>query len=301
LRKKKRDDKPPMRWLGISLYIPVESIDAVSNFLMEQGASGIEEGKRDSKGERLKAYFLENGGERKVIEALRRYLNSLQAMQPAISQTRIETFSLVEQDWGENWKKFFKPVQVTSRLVVKPPWSSFQLRKNQASIDITPGMAFGTGTHATTKLCIRALEERLRKKGISVLDVGTGSGILSIAAARLGAREVLGMDTDPVAVEVAKQNVSQNRVSHIVKVRRGSVGRIRRRFDVVVANIDLRSLRRLRQPLLRHLKRKGLLILSGILEGERDRLRQYYTETGLLRGAEVTQEGEWVCLTFKKK
>ena len=301
MRIKKRDDKPPKRWLGISLDVPRESVDAVSNFLMEQGASGIEEGKGDAKRERLKAYFLQNGREGKVIEVLRRYLKSLQAIQPEISQTKVNTISLLEQDWGEKWKRFFKPLQVTSRFVVKPPWSSFQLRKHQVSINITPGMAFGTGTHATTKLSIRALEKRLRKKGLSVLDVGTGSGILSIVAARLGAREVLGMDTDPVAVEIARQNVSQNGVSHIVKIRKGSIGRIRRRFDVVVANIDLRSLRRMRQPLLRHLNRKGLLILSGILEEERDRLRQHYTETGLLRWAKVTQEGEWVCLTFSKK
>ncbi len=297
----KKDGKPPKRWLGISLYVPRESTDAVSNFLMEQGASGIEQGNEDAKGERLKAYFLQNGRERKVMEALRRYLRSLQAIRPEISQTKIETLSLPDQDWGENWKKFFKPVQVTSRLVIKPPWSSIQLGKHQISIDITPGMAFGTGTHASTKLSIHALEERLRKKGLSVLDVGTGSGILSIVAARLGAREVLGMDTDPVAVKIARQNVSQNGVSHIVKIGRGSIGLIRRRFDVVVANIDLRSLRRLRQPLLRHLNRKGLLILSGVLEGERDRLRQHYSETGLLRCAKVTQEGEWVCLTFRKK
>lgn len=289
------------RWLAISLRVPRESIDAVSNFLMEQGATGIEEGEEDPKGERLKAYFLKNGREEGICRALRRYLKSLRAIQPGISQTKIEVLPIPEQNWGENWKKFFKPVRVTSRFVIKPPWSSFPLRKNQISIDITPGMAFGTGTHATTKLSIRALEERLKKKRASVLDVGTGSGILSIAAARLGAKEVLGIDTDPVAVEIARENVSQNGVSNIVKIRKGSIGHIRRRFDVVMANIDLKNLRRMRQPLLRHLKRKGPLILSGILEREGDRLRQHYMETGLLRWIRSTVEGEWVCLTLQKK
>jgi ribosomal protein L11 methyltransferase len=268
---------------------------------MEQGATGIEEGEEDPKGERLKAYFLKNGREEGIYRALRRYLKSLRAIQPGISQTKIEVLPIPEQNWGENWKKFFKPVRVTSRFVIKPPWSSFPLRKNQISIDITPGMAFGTGTHATTKLSIRALEERLKKKRASVLDVGTGSGILSIAAARLGAKEVLGIDTDPVAVEIARENVSQNGVSNIVKIRKGSIGHIRRRFDVVMANIDLKNLRRMRQPLLRHLKRKGPLILSGILEREGDRLRQHYMETGLLRWIRSTVEGEWVCLTLQKK
>jgi len=300
---KKSDDKEKSinGWLAISLCVPRESIDAVSNFLMEQGATGIEEGEEDPKGERLKAYFLKNGREDGIFRALRRYLRSLRAIQSGISQTKIEVLPIPEQNWGENWKRFFKPVRVTSRFVIKPPWSSFPLRKNQISIDITPGMAFGTGTHATTKLSIRALEERLKKTGVSVLDVGTGSGILSIVAARLGAKEVLGIDTDPVAVETARENVSQNGVSNIVKIRKGSIGHIRRRFDVVVANIDLKNLRRMRQALVRHLKRKGPLILSGILEREGDRLRQHYMETGLLRWTRSTVEGEWVCLTFQKK
>ena len=298
---KKGDDRPRRHWLLISLYVPGASIEAVSNFLMEQGATGIEENEEGQKGERLKAYFLRDGREGGVLRALRRYLKSLQAIQPGISQTKIETITIPEQDWGEKWKKFFKPFRVTSRVVVKPPWSSFQPKKNKVSIIINPGMAFGTGTHSTTKLCIRALEGELRKKGLSVLDVGTGSGILSILAGRMGAGEVLGVDTDEVAVEVARENVKQNRVSDLVKVRKGSIGHVRKQFDVVVANIDFKGLRRMRQPLLRHLKRKGLLVLSGVLKGEEVRLRQYYIETGHLRWAQSAREGEWVCLSFRKK
>ena len=301
MKVKKGGDKPRRRWLLISLHVPGPSVEAVSNFLMEQDAAGIEENGEGQKGERLKAYFLRDGREGGVLRALRRYLKSLQAIQPEISQAKIETVTIPEQDWGETWKRFFKPFRVTSRVVVNPPWSSFQPKKNEVSIVINPGMAFGTGTHATTKLCIRALEKGLKKKGLSVLDVGTGSGILSILAARIGAGEVLGIDTDEVAVEVARENVRQNRVSDLVQVRKGSVGHLRRQFDVVVANIDFRGLRRMRQPLLRHLKRKGLLVLSGLLEGQGDRLRQYYIDTGLLRWAQSTREGEWICLTFQKK
>jgi ribosomal protein L11 methyltransferase len=190
---------------------------------------------------------------------------------------------------------------VTSKVVVKPPWSSFPLKKGELSIDITPGMAFGTGTHATTRLCIRALEERLKNKRLHVLDVGSGSGILSIAAARLGAAEVLGLDIDGEAVKNARENVMQNRVSDIVEIRKGSIGDVRKRFDVVVANIDLGRLRRMRRPLIRHLKSSGFLILSGLLEGDQERMLRYYRETRLLKWAKVTQEGEWICLTFRKK
>jgi len=289
------------RWLVVELLIPEEFGEAVSNFLIEQGATGIEELDGDLKWERLRTYFPQDGREKRILHALHRYLKSLQKIAPEIPRGKIKTASLPEQDWGENWKRFFKPVQVTSRFVVKPPWSKIRLKRGQIPIEITPGMAFGTGTHATTILCIQALGEELQKRGLSVLDVGTGSGILSIIAAKSGAKEVWGIDIDGVAVENAKENVEKNQVSDIVKIRKGSIGDPHKKFNVVVANIDLKSLRRMRKPLLNHLKNQGFLILSGILEKEEERLREHYLKTGLLRWIKVVQREEWVCLTFKKK
>jgi len=289
------------RWLVVDLFIPKEFGDAVSNFMIEQGSTGIEELDGDLRWVRLKAYFPQDEKAKRMLHALRQYLKSLQKTSPEISRVQIKTASIPEQDWGENWKRFFKPVQVTSRFVVKPPWSKIQLRRRQIPIDIIPGMAFGTGTHATTILCIQALEKRLKKRGLSVLDVGTGSGILSIVAAKLGAKEVWGIDIDGVAVENARENIEKNHVSGVVKIRKGSMGGLRKKFDVVVVNIDFKSLRRMRKPLLNHLENQGFLILSGILEGEKDRLRQHFIETGLLQWEKDSQEGEWVCLTFKKK
>jgi ribosomal protein L11 methyltransferase len=301
MRKGHSTHRSAKRWLTVSLLVPKGFEDPISNFLVEQGAKGAEEVDEGLNWTRLKTYFPQDGSEKRAIRSLRRYLRSLRIIHPEISSIRIETTSVPDQDWGQNWKRFFKPFQVTSRVVIKPPWSSFRLKKGQISIDITPGMAFGTGTHATTKLCIRALERYLKRKQVSVLDVGTGSGILSIVAARLGAGEVLGLDTDGVAVAMAKENVKQNRVSDTVKISRGSIGNARKKFDVVVANIDLKRLRKMRCPLLHHLRSSGFLILSGILEGEEVRISQYYTETGLLRWAKASQEEEWVCLTFQKK
>jgi len=289
------------RWLAIELFILKGFGEAVSNFLMEQGAAGVEELEGDSRWERLRTYFPQNGKEKKVLRALRRYLKSLQRITPGIPRSKIETVSIPEQDWGENWKRFFKPVQVTSKFWVKPPWSRIRLKRDQIPIDITPGMAFGTGTHASTHLCIQALEERIKKKELSVLDVGTGSGILSIVAAKLGAKEVWGIDIDGAAVENARENVGLNHVSDIVKIREGSIGDLQKKFDVVVANIDLKSLKRMKRSLLNHLKDHGVLILSGLLEGEKEGLCEYYLETGLLQWIKDAQEGEWVCLTLKKK
>ena len=289
------------RWLVVELLITKEFGEAVSNFLIEQGATGIEELEGDLKRERLRTYFPQDGKETRILYALRRYLKSLEKIVPEISGAEIKTATLPEQDWGENWKRFFKPVQVTPRFVVKPPWSKIRLKRGQSSIDISPGMAFGTGTHATTILSIQALEERLKKKGLSVLDVGTGSGILSIIAAKLRAKEVWGIDIDGVAVENARENVEKNRVSAIVKIRKGSIGDLHKKFDVVVANIDLKGLRRIRKPLVKYLKKRGILILSGILEQEKERIRLHYVETKLLRWIKTTQKGEWICLTFSKK
>jgi ribosomal protein L11 methyltransferase len=302
--KKKRGydkDKSVKHWLAVSLLISKEYGEAVSNFLIEQGATGVEEIDEGSERIRLKTYLLQNGNEKKAFSALHRYLKSLEVMNPEMMGLQVETHIIPDQDWGESWKRFFRPLQVTSRFVVKPPWLSLRLKRGQILIDITPGMAFGTGTHATTRLCVRALEKWLKKRGLSVLDVGTGSGILSIVSARLGAAEVLGLDTDGVAVEMARENVKQNNISNEVKIRKGNLGNVRKKFDIVVANIDLRSLRRMRWPLVRHLKGKGFLILSGILERDEEKLLQYYLETGLVKKVKTAREEEWVCLTFQKK
>jgi len=289
------------RWLIVELLIAKEMGEAVSNLLIEQGATGIEELDGDLRRERLRAYFSQDKRKKRILDALRRYLKSLDRLFPENPPAQITTTSLPEQNWGENWKRFFKPVQVTPKFLIKPPWSKVRLKRGQIPIDITPGMAFGTGTHATTLLCIRTLEERLKKRGRSVLDVGAGSGILSVIAAKLGAKEVLGIDIDGVAVENARENVEKNHVSDIVKIRKGSIGSLQKKFEVIVTNIDLKSLRKMKRPLVGHLKNQGFLILSGILEQEKESVRLHYLETGVLRWIKTAQQGEWVCLTFQRK
>ena len=271
------------RWLVVELDVAKEFGEGVSNFLTEHGATGIEELEGDQQHVTLRTYFREDGKEKRILQDLHRYLKSLKRIAPEIPLTKIKTASIPEQDWGENWKRFFKPIQVTSKFVIKPPWSKIRLKRDQIPIEITPGMAFGTGTHATTILCIRALEERMRKRNLSILDVGTGSGILSIIAARLGAKEVVGIDIDPLAMENARENVEKNGVSNIVNLRKGSIGTVHKKFNVVVANIDFKRLKRMRKPLSNHLENEGVLILSGILEKQKEKIRLHYLETGVLR------------------
>ena len=298
----KREKKKALkRWLTVDLLIPSDFSEPVSNFLMEQGGTGIEEIAENAQRTRLKTYFLEAGRKGQVLRMLHRYLKSLERLYPGRFSCRVETSTTPEKDWGEKWKQFFKPVRVTPRIMVKPPWSRVRLGRGEILVEINPGVAFGTGTHATTKLCIQALEHSLRRRGLSVLDVGTGSGILSIVAAKLGAKEVRGVDPDGASVDNARENVSRNRVSTCVRIRRGTVGDTRNTFDIVVANIDLRVLRKMRWPLVRRVKPGGLLILSGLLERERERIRQHYMETGLLVRPGGAQMEEWVCLMFRRK
>ena len=141
----------------------------------------------------------------------------------------------------------------------------------------------------------------MRRKGLSVLDVGTGSGILAIVAAKLGAQEVWAIDRDEVAIEGARENTEKNGVKGIVRTRKGGNGRVRKAFDVIVANIDFKSLKRMRVSLLRHLKGDGFLILSGILREQEESIRRSYLETKVLRLMGVDHQEEWACLTLKKK
>lgn len=288
-------------WTEVSLLIPDSCAEAISNFLIDEGTTGIEEIDADQGRKRLKAYFPAKERKGELLRRLYRYVKSLRDLYPELGRVQVETRSLAQENWGENWKRFFKPIEVTRHFLVSPPWSSLRPKKGQIPIIIHPGMAFGTGTHATTKLCLRALEEALKRKKRTVLDVGTGSGILAIAAAKAGAREVVAIDVDPVALEAARDNVRTNDAADRVRVRMGSVGKVLKEFDVVVANIDLKSLRRMRRPLFRHLKPGGILILSGILRRNEEDLRQFYLELEGLKPMKTTWEGEWSGLTFRKK
>jgi ribosomal protein L11 methyltransferase len=293
--------KKKMNWLVLELLIPVEWAEALSNFLMDRGASGIEEIDDGRERKRLKAYFSPGTKKGKLLSIIDRYVLSLKKILPSKLNYRIEDHLLPDQDWGENWKRYFKPVQVTPRILVKPPWRPVRPRKGQKVIEIIPGMAFGTGTHATTRLCIQELETRLRGKGLSVLDVGTGSGILSIVAAKLGAEKVWAVDPDELSIDITRTNVDQNGVQKQIKIRRGSLGDVPGKFDLVIANIDLRVLRRIRVPLVRHLKTRGFLILSGILEREEMAIRERYSEVKGLQWVGSSRQGEWACLTFQKR
>ncbi|HLA19781.1 MAG TPA: 50S ribosomal protein L11 methyltransferase [Dehalococcoidia bacterium] len=203
---------------------------------------------------------------------------------------------LREQDWRDSWKRYFRPRRIGERLLVKPSWATYEVAAGDMVIEIDPGMAFGTGQHPTTAMCLRALEESVsgERPDAAVLDLGTGSGILAIAAARLGAKRVLALDTDPQAVKAARQNAAANGVAGVVEVREGTLPADagEERFDLAVANISGLTIERLAPALAVSLRDGGTLIVSGFLEDTVDELSRALVAAGF-RVERVDAEGVW--------
>jgi ribosomal protein L11 methyltransferase len=202
-----------------------------------------------------------------------------------------------EEDWANAWKDYFKPIRVGARLVVIPSWESYDLAPSDLPLFLDPGMAFGTGTHATTALCLRWLESLVRP-GARVLDVGTGSGILAIASARLGARQVVGIDLDPVAVKVAKENADKNNVA--IDVRLGTLDLVERdECDLVIANIIASIIIDILPEVAARMKSGGRFLASGIIKEKHQAVLDALTATWLLP-LEVREEGGWVAILASK-
>lgn len=201
-----------------------------------------------------------------------------------------------EEDWAESWKSFFYPEAITPNLVVKPTWRDYTPQPGQQVIEIDPGMAFGTGTHPTTALCVQLLEQSVRP-GHRVLDIGTGSGILLIAADKLGAAHLTGVDLDPVAVTIARQNIVLNGIApdrfrlacgHLIDAVTGT-------YDIVVANILAEVILELLEQVTATLEPNGRFICSGIIQAYRDKVAQKMAACGF-EIEEILECGEWVAL-----
>lgn len=203
-----------------------------------------------------------------------------------------------EKDWNEVWMSHFAPIEVSPRLWVCPSWRLGEAPPDAKVLVLDPGMAFGTGTHATTSLCMVALDAILEARpGLEVLDVGTGSGILAIAAKLLGAGRTVATDNDPVAVSVARENTELNKVE--VELSTRDVGAIAGRFPLVIANIMAGTLKALSAPLVDKLADGGEILLSGILDFQADDVEATFTARGLVPVSRREQD-EWVLLHLKK-
>ena len=237
----------------------------------------------------VKAWFDEDAL-KKVLGSLKEQLSLLSS--PDMGTLAVTLQGVKEEDWSENWKQYYKPFRLGEHMVIKPTWEPWDTQEGDLVIEIDPGMAFGTGTHETTAMCVGLIEKYYH--GGTLLDVGTGSGILAIAAARLGAQGIVAVDIDPDAVRVAKENVEHNGLSGAIDVRKGDLLQgLSRQFDFAVANILAPVICMLAAPLKTHLRPGGIFVCSGIIaEAEQD------VKNALLSAGytidEIQHKGDWV-------
>ncbi len=280
-----------MNWYAVDVTAEEAAREAVEYALMEAGALGTEERAADEDGSvNVAGYFETEPG----IEAVRSALAEALTIYGLASRT-LRELSLREvegRDWLAEWKKAWRPAEV-GRFVVAPPWSDVPEGGGRIVIHVEPGMAFGTGTHETTRLCLAAVEKHFG--GGSFLDVGTGTGVLAIAAAKLHpAARVEACDTDPLAVSVAEENARLNGVGERIAFRVGSVDDSTASADLVCANLTADVILPLLPALLG--ATCGRLVLSGILDVQAAQVAARLVELGAA-GYEVTRDGEWVAIT----
>jgi len=273
------------RWLELSVEVAPDAEEAVADVLRRHVYSGVSIEAAEASVV-VKGYLPVDGDLARRRRALRRHLAPLALPSPLCSRW------LSEEDWDHAWKEFFPVLRVSPRLVVCPTWRSYRARWGEAVIRLDPGMAFGTGQHPTTLMCLRALEELLRP-GMDVLDLGTGSGILALAAARLGATSVLALDIDPQAVAVARENVRLNRLASVVQVEVGSLDEPpRASFDLAMANISAAVIVEMAHALAEVLRPGGVLIVAGFSAESAERVSSALARTGLVVERALA-DGDW--------
>ena len=247
----------------------------------------------------VKAYFAEEDNIEDVLEYVNERLTELKEMGLDLGEAKVEHEKMHEEDWANTWKQYYKPTKVGEKIVVKPIWEEYEAKDGELVVDLDPGMAFGTGTHETTRMCIQSLEKYV-KEDSNVFDVGCGSGILAIAAAKLGAKLAVGVDLDPVAVESSIENVGYNKLKNIEILHGNLVEVIDGKADIVVANILAEIICILTDDVKRVLKDGGVFITSGIIHDRVDMVCEKLEATGF-EVMEKNRDGEWNCIVAKLK
>jgi len=235
------------------------------------------------------------------VDAAKKYITEklldLKAFGVEIGEGKVTSTKVFEEQWESNWKKYYKPIRIGKNIVIKPIWEDYNKKAEDIIIEMDPGMAFGTGTHATTYMCVEALEKYVTSKS-TVFDIGTGSGILSISAAKLNAKKVVGVDLDPVAVSCAKENVAFNKLDNVDIFLGDLMEVVEGKADIVVANIIADVIIFLTSNVKNFILPGGLFIASGII-GERSQdVQNKLLECGF-EIVEVKIQEDWVCIVSK--
>lgn len=293
-----------MQWASIALEADgAEAEQAATQILIENGCNGVA---LQDDGRRIIGYLPSDDRLETGLRRIKGALTMLNALGLEGVSEEITLGFVREEDWANAWKAYFKPIRVGRHLIVTPPWEDPQALDRDKVVVIDPGMAFGTGNHATTQLCLAALEDYVQR-GDRVADIGTGSGILAIAAAKLGAGEVCASDIEPLAVQIAARNAAENKVSLATGIRMPTDTT----FDLVVANILANTIIELAGDLAAITKPGGVLIASGIIEERENDVRLYLEGAGFdcieTRRSEETQykgsgalSSAWIALILRR-
>ena len=292
-----------MDWIELEVESDSEAADAVAEVFQRYGCQGVvvqqDDPSRNASRVSVKTYLPDDDslhGKRSDIDLAVRLLALIRPIGPLLERR------LTEEDWTRAWRKQFKVLHIGDRVVVCPSWLKYKPRPRDVVVRLDPGMAFGTGLHPTTRMCLELLE-RLVEPGIEMLDLGTGSGILAIAAAKLGVAGALALDIDPVAVKVARENVLANGTEALIEVREGSLRLdnplLTASYHLIVANITVKPIVELAAAMMGLLRPGGLVIAGGILEDQSNEVEAAFTRLGACV-REMRNVEDWRTLVLEK-
>jgi ribosomal protein L11 methyltransferase len=271
-------------------------LDAVANFLIERGSSGVVLKRRA-----VEAYFPNKRDTRALKRAVHRFVFDVINLQGRSSRPRLSWQITRPENWQNAWKRFIRPSRIGKKFWVTPPWLTPPKFRTRQIITIEPGMAFGTGTHATTRGCLEFIEQvaALMSVNFTALDVGTGSGILAIALAKLGAKKVWAIDNDPVAIAVAQENLTINQVADRVHLSVTPLSRVKKRFPIVVGNLTAETIIELIGVIEQKVAAGGYLILSGILHDKAAKVMRCFVPRFVV--VRRKRAREWVTLLLRRR
>ena len=311
-----------MSWNELVVHTTNEATEAIANILNDFGANGVviedpndltiekraqygelyelDPTKYPKEGIRIKAYFIHNDEWEAKKEAIQLQITALEQHGINIGANTIDVNTVVEEDWENEWKKYFKPMKVSDKIVIVPSWENYEHQPGEKIIKMDPGMAFGTGTHPTTMLSLQAVESVINQDDI-ILDVGSGSGVLSIAAVLLGAKHVYSYDLDEVAVSSTKVNRDMNNFEQLMTVKQNDLLKnIHQPANLIVSNILADILLLVIDDAWNNLLPNGYFITSGIIEDKADLVQTKMEERGFII-VEKSEQERWISFIAQKK